>query len=57
MRVFLADLGHNQVTISSDVFPLGVGNLATYLRARLVSDTAPDVSIFREPQEDRKSVV
>lgn len=51
MRVFLADLGHNQVTISSDVFPLGVGNLATYLTAKLQSDKRPEVSIFREPQE------
>lgn len=33
MRVFLADLGHNQLTLSSDVYPLGVANLATYARA------------------------
>ncbi|MFQ5688691.1 MAG: hypothetical protein ACE5HQ_00275 [Gemmatimonadota bacterium] len=30
MRVFLADLGHNVLTISSDVYPLGIANLATY---------------------------
>lgn len=30
MRIFLADLGHNRPTYSSDVYPLGVANLATY---------------------------
>jgi len=33
MHLYLADLGHNQVTISSDVYPLGVANLAAYLKA------------------------
>jgi radical SAM superfamily enzyme YgiQ (UPF0313 family) len=51
MRVYLADLGHNQVTISSDVYPLGVANLATYLRAYLKSAEAPEIRIFREPQD------
>ena len=30
MIIFLADLGHNLLTISSDTYPLGVANLATY---------------------------
>jgi radical SAM superfamily enzyme YgiQ (UPF0313 family) len=51
MRVYLADLGHNQVTISSDVYPLGVANLATYLAAYLKAAKPPEISIFREPQE------
>ena len=51
MRVYLADLGHNQVTISSDVYPLGVANLATYLNAYLKARSRPEVSIFREPQD------
>jgi len=51
MRVYLADLGHNQVTISSDVYPLGVANLATYLTAYLKGDRRPEVRIFREPQD------
>ena len=33
MRLYLADLGHNQITISSDVYPLGVANLAAYAKA------------------------
>ena len=51
MRVYLADLGHNQVTISSDTYPLGVANLATYLTAYLKADTKLDLRIFREPQD------
>src|SRR5262245_6396056 len=49
MRIFLADLGHNQLTISSDVYPLGVANLATYAQAHL--KTPLDVTLFREPQD------
>ena len=56
MRIFLADLGHNQVTISSDVFPLGVANLATYVTKYLKADKRPDVTIFREPQELRAAL-
>jgi radical SAM superfamily enzyme YgiQ (UPF0313 family) len=51
MRIYLADLGHNQVTISSDVYPLGVANLATYLKANLRSAKPLEISIFREPQD------
>lgn len=51
MRLYLADLGHNQVTISSDTYPLGVANLATYLSAYLKSDRKLDIRIFREPQD------
>jgi hypothetical protein len=28
MRIYLADLGRNQLTISSDVYPLGIANLS-----------------------------
>ena len=51
MRVYLADLGHNQVTMSSDTYPLGVANLATYLQAFLRSDRKLEVRIFREPED------
>jgi radical SAM superfamily enzyme YgiQ (UPF0313 family) len=51
VRLYLADLGHNQLTKSSDSYPLGVANLATYLRAHLKSDRALDISIFREPED------
>lgn len=50
-RIYLADLGHNQVTISSDTYPLGVANLATYVNAYLKADDKPEVRIFREPQD------
>lgn len=51
MRVYLADLGHNQVTKSSDSYPLGVANLATYLIDRLQIDRRLEISIFREPED------
>lgn len=51
MRIYLADLGHNLLTLSSDVYPLGVANIATYLKAYLGGDTQLDIAIFREPQD------
>lgn len=51
MRIFLADLGHNQLTYSSDVYPLGVANLATYTREYLDSKYPLDIKIFREPED------
>lgn len=51
MRVVLADLGHNQVTISSDVYPLGVANLATYADAYVISPERIEYTIVREPQD------
>lgn len=55
MRLFLADLGHNLLTKSSDVYPLGVANLATYARAHLGG--APlEVLIFREPQDLKRAL-
>lgn len=56
MRVYLADLGHNQVTISSDVYPLGVANLATYLRAGFPAGDDLQVSIYREPQDLKAAI-
>lgn len=51
MRIFLADLGHNQLTLSSDVYPLGIANLVTYVRACGEIREPPEIRIFREPQE------
>ena len=51
MRIYLADLGHNLVTATSDTYPLGVANLAAYAREYLESPTALDVRIFKEPQD------
>ena len=45
MRVFLADLGHDQLTISSDVYPLGVASLATYLAEHHDTDESFDIRI------------
>ena len=51
MRIFLADLGHNLVTETSDTYPLGVGNLATYVQAHANSPTPIEIEIFRDPME------
>jgi radical SAM superfamily enzyme YgiQ (UPF0313 family) len=51
MRIYLADLGHNQVTKTSDSYPLGVASLATYLIDRIKMGRRPDVVIFREPED------
>ncbi len=53
--IYLADLGHNQLTVSSDVYPLGVANLATYAQST-VSSASLKVRIFREP-EDLKTAI
>ena len=50
MRIFLADLGHNLLTKSSDTYPLGIANLATWVGARF-RGAAPEVRLFREPQD------
>ena len=56
MRLYLADLGHNQLTISSDVYPLGVVNLAAYLSAYLAAREPMDISIYREPQQLKAAI-
>ena len=56
MRVFIADLGHNQLTLSSDVYPLGVANLAAYAKAHLDIHEPLKISIFREPQDLKKAI-
>jgi len=53
MLIYLADLGHNQVTYTSDIYPLGVANLATYAYANLNGNGKLQFEIFREPQELR----
>ncbi len=50
MRIYLADLGHNQLTRSSDPYPLGVANLATYTEANVRSATPLQICMFREPE-------
>lgn len=56
MHIFLADLGHNQVTISSDVYPLGIGNLATYVLAYAQVKEPLQIRMFREPQDLKAAV-
>jgi len=51
MRIYLADLGHNLLTKSSDVYPLGVANLATYAKAQLEGVEPLEITIYREPQD------
>src|SRR5215472_2873407 len=54
--IYLGDLGHNQLTISSDVYPLGVANLATYAKAHVQGGDRLNIRIFREPQELRAAI-
>src|SRR5215831_11373455 len=49
--VFLADLGHNQLTVSSDVYPLGVANVAAYAQAYAKAPDGLQIRIFKEPQD------
>ena len=49
MRIYMADLGHNQLTLSSDVYPLGIGNLVTYALAHAQVREPLEFKIFREP--------
>lgn len=56
MRIFLADLGHNQLTISSDVYPLGIANLAAYAQAFLPPGSPVEITLFREPQDLRAAL-
>ncbi len=56
MRIYLADLGHNQLTLSSDVYPLGVANLAAYAQKYFPTSNSLDIHLFREP-EDLKSAL
>jgi radical SAM superfamily enzyme YgiQ (UPF0313 family) len=56
MRIYLADLGHNQLTLSSDVYPLGVANLATYVRAYAAFKEPLQISLFREPQDLKTAI-
>ena len=50
MRIYLADLGHNQVTVTSDVYPLGVASIATYAQTYCAKSEPIEARIFREPQ-------
>ena len=51
MRIYLADLGHNLVTATSDTYPLGIGNLASFAMAHARSPEPLVFEIFREPEE------
>lgn len=56
MRIYLADLGHNLLTKSSDVYPLGAANLATYTLANLKNAPKLDIRLFREPQDLKAAI-
>jgi radical SAM superfamily enzyme YgiQ (UPF0313 family) len=51
MKIYLADLGHDTVTLSSDSFPLGIGYLAAYAQAHFRPAGALDITLFREPAD------
>ncbi len=50
IRIYLADLGHNLVTATSDTYPLGVGNLAAFANAYAKSPKPIDITIYKEPE-------
>src|SRR5262245_33327866 len=56
MRIFLADLGHNQLTTSSDVYPLGIANLAAYVQTYFEGPEPLQITLFREPQDLKASL-
>ena len=56
MRVYLADLGHNLVTATSDTYPLGVGNLAAFASENVQAKHPITYEIFREPQELKAAI-
>lgn len=56
MRVYLADLGHNLLTVSSDIYPIGVANLAAFTTAYLKAPRPVTLRIFREPQDLRAAL-
>ena len=49
IRIILSDLTYTQQTISSDVMPAAVGNLAAYLLNEISSDI--EVNIFKYPED------
>ena len=51
LRVYLSDLGHNKLTFSSDIYPIGAANLAAYATAYLKSSKPVEFRLFREPQD------
>jgi radical SAM superfamily enzyme YgiQ (UPF0313 family) len=51
MRIFLADLGHNQLTFSSDIYPLGIADLSAYAQAYANTRETLEINLFREPQD------
>jgi radical SAM superfamily enzyme YgiQ (UPF0313 family) len=56
MLIYLADLGHNLLTLSSDVYPLGVANLATWVESHLQAPDPPRILLFREPQDLKQAL-
>jgi hypothetical protein len=63
MKIYLADLGHNILTYSSDTFPLGIANIASYTNKYFEapssgSDLAKSVEIrlFREPEKLKAAI-
>ncbi|MDH4348443.1 MAG: hypothetical protein OEW17_06535 [Gemmatimonadota bacterium] len=51
MRVYLADLGHNQLTLSSDIYPISVANCAVYAQEYLKNPGQIEFRLFREPED------
>lgn len=63
MRIYLADLGHNILTYSSDTFPLGIANIASYTNEYFEAPSSAtdiartvDIRLFREPEKLKEAI-
>jgi radical SAM superfamily enzyme YgiQ (UPF0313 family) len=51
VRIYLADLGHNQLTFSSDIYPISVANCIAYAQANVKTPEPIEFRMFREPED------
>ena len=45
LKIFLADLTYDTITLSTDVFPLNIGYIASYAKAQFGSDV--EIKLFK----------
>ena len=57
IRIYLGDLTHETITISSDTMPLNVGFLAAYLKKFYENEI--EIELFKSPKElfDKKTAL
>ena len=52
LKIFLADLTYDTITLSTDVFPLNIGYIASYVKAQFGSDVEIKLFKYIEKLED-----